>query len=58
MTSHKLIEQLSAEADKISQRAEKYRLQDMAKGLDDEGELYCYLMGKVQGLLDAAAMLK
>jgi hypothetical protein len=26
--------------------------------LGDEGELYCYLMGKVQGLLDAARMIE
>lgn len=40
---------LLAEADRIATRA---------RDLGDEGELFCYLSGKVQGLLDAASMVE
>lgn len=46
---------LLAEADRISRRAEGLRT---PTGEKDEGELYCYLFGKVQGLLDAAAIVE
>jgi len=46
---------LEAEAFRIAKRAEALRT---SSGELDEGELYCYLMGKVAGLLDAAAMTK
>lgn len=42
-------EALLAEADRIARRA---------RDLGDEGELYCYLSGKVQGLLDAANIVE
>lgn len=50
-------ERILAEAARIERRAEKHRLDIKAMGGDGEGELYCYLMGKASGLLDAAAML-
>lgn len=46
---------LLAEADRISKRAEALRT---PSGEKDEGELYCYLFGKVQGLLDAATIIE
>jgi hypothetical protein len=46
---------LVAEAHRISVRAEALRTDN---GEKDEGELFCYLMGKVQGLLDAARMIE
>jgi hypothetical protein len=49
------MKQLVAEAHRISTRAEALRT---PSGEKDEGELYMYLMGKVQGLLDAAAMIE
>jgi len=43
--------QLEGLAFETAKRAEKHREET------GEGELYCYLMGKVQGLLDAAALI-